>query len=298
MSADQTGGPVTIVPTGPLDIEIEAPPSKSLTIRAMAAAALAEGRSALRQPLFSDDTYLMARALGAVGVEVARRGSSVVVEGCAGRLPASSASLELGNAGTPLRLMTAICCLGRGRFLLDGSARMRERPLSHLIDALESLGVRIRSVPGNGCPPVEIEADGFPGGRVQLAGSVSSQYLSALLMTAPCGAADLEVEVTGALVSRPYVDLTIAVMAAFGVQVDRDEYRSFHVGAGQPYSARVYPVEGDASSASYFFAAAAIAGGRVRVSGIPADSKQGDLRFVELLAAMGCRVRREAGVVE
>jgi len=284
-----------IAPQGPIDGRIQVPPSKSLTIRALAAAALAGGRSALRDPLFSDDTLLMARALQALGIEVQRGDTSMLVEGRAGTLPARGASLDLGNAGTPLRLLTAICCLGRGRFLLDGSARMRQRPLTHLIEALGSMGVLVTSVDGNGCPPVEILADGYPGGPVRLAASVSSQFVSALLMAAPHGAADLHLEVTGEIVSAPYIDLTLQVMAAFGARVEREGYRRFRVAAGTGYEARIYPIEADASSASYFFAAAAVTGGRVTVTGIPLDSRQGDLRFLDLIEAMGCRVQRSAG---
>jgi 3-phosphoshikimate 1-carboxyvinyltransferase len=240
----------------------------------------------------------MARALRDLGFAVERRGASIVVEGRGGLVPAPSARLDLGDAGTPLRLMAALCCLGHGRFVVDGSARMRERPVRHLTEALARLGVTIRCLNDDGCPPVEIEADGFPGGRVRLEGGVSSQYLSALLMVAPCGAADLDIEVAGTLVSRPYVDLTVEVMRAFGVEVDRDGYRSFHVTAGAPYRPCDYPVEGDASSASYFFAAAAVAGGSVRVTGIPGDSKQGDLRFLDMLARMGCQVTRRTDRIE
>lgn len=287
-----------ISPCGPLDVEIEAPPSKSLTLRGLAAAALAAGASALRRPLFSDDTWLMARALNELGIETSRRGTSVVLEGCGGAIPSSGARLDLGDAGTPLRLLTAICCLGRGRFVLDGSARMRERPIADLIDALASLGVLITSVRGNGCPPVEVLAGGLPGGSVRLRGGVSSQYLSALLMAGPYGASDLDVTIEGELVSRPYADLTLEVMTAFGAATRRDGYRAFHVDAGVLYQPRVYPIEGDASSASYLFAAAAIAGGSVRVTGIPRTSRQGDLRFLDLLEAMGCQVSRQEALIE
>jgi 3-phosphoshikimate 1-carboxyvinyltransferase len=284
--------------TGPVDAEVEAPPSKSLTIRALAAAALADGRSALRRPLFSDDTYLMAQALQTLGLEVTRRRGSVMVEGQAGRIPAPGATLDLGHAGTPLRLLTVLCCLGRGRFVLDGSPRMRQRPVTDLLAALTSLGVTAVSMHGNGCPPVELVASGFPGGQVRLRGTASSQYLSALLLAAPCGQTDLEVTVEGTLVSRPYVDLTVSTMQAFGVPVERERYEWFRVAAGGTYQPRVYPVEGDASSASYFFAAAAVTDGRVLVTGIPPDSLQGDLRMLDLLEQMGCRVRRTAEGIE
>jgi len=298
MSPDRTSAHESISTIGPLDVELAAPPSKSLTIRAMTAAALAQGRSALRRPLFSDDTYVMARALGGLGVEVARRGSSMVVEGTGGRLALPEQPLDLRDAGTPLRLLVAVCCLGNGRFVVDGSARMRERPVRHLVEALQSLGVGIRSVHDDGCPPVQIDASGFPGGSLRLDGSISSQYLSALLMAAPRGAADLQVELTGRLVSRPYVDLTMEVMRAFGARVESDGDRFFRVVAGDVYQPRVYPIEGDASSATYFFAAAAIAGGSVRVTGIPAASKQGDLRFLDVIAAMGCQVTRSEDLIE
>jgi len=283
---------------GPVDADVEAPPSKSLTIRALAAAALASGRSALRRPLFSDDTYLMAQALQTMGIPVTRRLGSVMVEGQGGRIPVHGAVLDLGHAGTPLRLLTALCSLGRGRFVLDGSPRMRQRPVNDLIDALAALGVAIVSMRGDGCPPIELVASGFPGGRVRLRGAASSQYLSALLLAAPYGRDDLEVTVDGRLVSRPYVDLTIATMRSFGVGVERDEHRWFRVAAGSAYQPRVHPIEGDASSASYFFAAAAITQGRMRVTGIPPDSLQGDLRLLELLEQMGCVVRREQEGIE
>ncbi len=298
MSVHEPGQPVAILPSGPLDAEVEAPPSKSLTIRALATAALAAGRSALRRPLLSDDTERMTRALGTLGIETSRRGSSMIVVGRGGGLPVEGAALDLGHAGTPLRLLTAICCLGRGRFVLDGSPRMRQRPMADLIEALASLGVHIVSMNSDGCPPVEIRACGLSGGRVRLRGSVSSQFLSALLIVGPCACSGLEIEVDGTLVSRPYVDLTIQVMESFGARIERDGFRWFRAEAGHPYQARVFPVEGDASSASYFFAAAAVTGGRVRVSGIPYGSSQGDLGLLDLLEEMGCRVDRRPTTIE
>ena len=278
--------------SGPIDASVEAPPSKSLTIRALAAASLAAGRSALRRPLLSDDTEAMVRALGMLGIEVHRRADSLLVEGEGGRLLTPDQPLDLGNAGTPLRLLTAICCLGRGRFVLDGSSRMRQRPVGDLLEALTSLGVDAIAMHGDGCPPLELVASGFPGGAARLRGSASSQFVSALLMAAPYGRRDLDLRIEGSLVSRPYIDLTIGVMEAFGARVDRDGYARFTVRAGQRYEARMHPVEGDASSAAYFFAAAAITGGRVTVTGIPAESRQGDLVMLDLLERMGCRVAR------
>ncbi len=288
--------------TRPVNARVRAPASKSLTIRALAAAALAGGRSRLLSPLMADDPLLMAAALRLLGIPVTADGGapnpSFTVEGCGGTIPAKEARLDLGNAGTPLRILAGLCTLGHGRFVLDGSERMRQRPAAHLVEALRSLGVAISAQGDGGCPPLEILANGFPGGRVSLRGSASSQYLSSLLMTAPCGAADLLIGVDGPLVSRPYVDLTIGVMEEFGVAVER-EAGGFRVRPAA-YRPRDIVIEGDASSASYLFAAAAVAGGCVEVTGIPPASRQGDLRFLDMLEAMGCSVRRgsEALVVQ
>ncbi|HET6373961.1 MAG TPA: 3-phosphoshikimate 1-carboxyvinyltransferase [Candidatus Polarisedimenticolia bacterium] len=280
-----------------VDAAIQAPPSKSLTIRAMAAAALGSGASTLRGALIAEDTELMAAAIRRLGIEVSVEGSTIVVHGTGGSLPAARAELDLGNAGTPLRLLTAICCLGSGRFVLDGTARMRQRPVRDLVDALAHLGVQIQTSNGDGCPPIEILARGLPGGLVRLKGEVSSQYLSALLLAGPYAGSELILEVEGRLVSRPYVDLTIQTIERFGGRVEREGYERFKVASGVSYSPRDLTIESDASSASYFFAAAAITGGRVRVGGIPPDSLQGDLRFLDLLARMGCRVRRSPGEI-
>ena len=285
------GEPLIIQPTGPIRAAIEAPPSKSLTIRALAAAALAGGRSIIRRPLACDDTDRMAAGIDALGFAVSRSPGTIEVEGLGGIVPAAGVDLDLGDAGTPMRLLTAICCLGRGRFVLDGSDRMRRRPMGDLIRALASLGIGIRSVRGDGSPPIAVEAAGFPGGPVRLEGSVSSQFLSALLMIGPCGTSDLEIDLEGDPVSRPYVDLTIGMMRRFGARVEKEGSR-FRVAAGRPYEKSDIFIEGDASSASYWFAAAAVTGGIVRVTGIPSGSEQGDLRFLEALESMGCDVRR------
>ena len=281
---------ITIARCAPIDASVRVPPSKSLTNRALAAASLARGVSTIRNPLLADDTLLMAGALRDLGIRVAQTPASWTVQGCAGRIPASEARLFLGNAGTAMRFLTPIVATGRGRFVLDGSDRMRARPIGDLLSALGAMGVAARSLERNGCPPVEVEAAGLRGGDVSVRGSVSSQFLSGLLLAAPCAEGDLRILLEGPLVSRPYVDLTIDVMRRFGAQVEEEPERSYRVRAGG-YSAAACEIEGDASSACWWFAAAAVTGGRVRVEGIPRDSKQGDLRFLDLLERMGCRVR-------
>ena len=222
---------------------------------------------------------------------------SFVVDGVDGRFPASQATLEIGNAGTAARFLTAAVALGRGTFVIDGSAAMRKRPIQPLLDGLRALGVDAESLEATGCPPVVVRAKGIAGGRARVRGDVSSQYLSALLMAAPYAARDVELEIEGELVSAPYVTMTLSTMAEFGVRAERDGDRWFRVPSGQHYAARPYAVEPDASGASYFFAAAAVTGGRVVVPRLGRRSAQGDLGLLDVLARMGCDVTIDADAI-
>ncbi|MDI3340392.1 MAG: 3-phosphoshikimate 1-carboxyvinyltransferase [Sphaerobacter sp.] len=284
---------VAVAPVrAPVDADVVVPGSKSDTNRALPIAALADGTSVIRGALFSDDTHYMAAALNAlgIGVEATAADDTFTVTGAGGRLPARAASLFVGNSGTTARFLTALLALGHGEYLVDGVARMRQRPIQPLLDALQQLGVDAVSLSGTGCPPVRVRARSLRGGQTRLDGRESSQFLSALLMIGPCTPDGLVIEIDGDLVSKPYVDLTRATMAAFGARLEHDGYRRFVVPGGQTYRATDYRVEPDASAASYFFALAAATGGRVRVAGLGARSVQGDLRFVEVLARMGCTV--------
>jgi 3-phosphoshikimate 1-carboxyvinyltransferase len=278
--------------TRPFDAVVELPGSKSYSNRALLVAGLAAGRSEITDALFSDDTRYMHRALEALGVRVQADATtrSFVVDGVDGRLPVASATLEVGNAGTAARFLTAAVALGHGTFVVDGSPAMRKRPIQPLIDGLRALGVDAESQAGNGCPPVVVRANGLAGGRARMRGDISSQYFSALLLAAPYAAGDVEIEVEGELVSAPYIAMTLSTMAAFGVRAERDGDRAFRVPAGQRYQARRYAVEPDASGASYFFAAAAVTGGRVVVPRLGSGSAQGDLGLLDVLARMGCEV--------
>jgi 3-phosphoshikimate 1-carboxyvinyltransferase len=288
--------------TAPVSGVARVPGSKSITNRALLVAALADGESELTGALLSDDTRYMADALRALGVDVVTdaAGERFTVRGGGGTFPADRADLFVGNSGTTMRFLTAALPLGRGVYRIDGVPRMRQRPISPLLDALTALGARVRDEAGTGCPPVVVHADGLPGGRVRMAGDQSSQYFTALLLAGPYAARGLEVEVIGDLVSKPYMPMTAAVMAAFGVtaELDQSAWRTFRVAPGQRYRGRAYRVEPDASNASYFFAAAAVTGGRVRVEGLGRGSTQGDLRFVDVLAAMGATVREDDDAVE
>jgi len=279
--------------TRPVVGTVVVPGSKSITNRALPIAALARGESILTGALFSDDTRYMAAALNQLGIRVVSDpdAQSFTVSGCDGVIPADSAELFLGNSGTSVRFLAAMVALGQGKFVLDGVPRMRERPIAPLLGALVELGVSTKSLMNEGYPPIEINANGIPGSRVRMAGDKSSQYFTGLLMAAPYAAEGMTIQVDGELVSQPYIDITADVMAAFGVDAEIDEdYREFRVAPGQRYEAQVYHIEPDASNASYFFAAAAITGGEVRVEGLGIESLQGDLDFVYVLEAMGATI--------
>ncbi len=282
---------IEIQPIGPLQATIRPPGSKSITNRALVCAALARGESLLTGALECDDTQVMIEGLRQLGLafDHDRIARTIRVTGCDGHPPAASADLVLGNSGTTIRFLTAMVSLGRGVYRLDGTLRMRERPIEDLLDALRQLGADATSETGSGCPPVRVHATGLPGGRAEVAGNISSQFLSALLLASPCAASDVVLAVRGELVSKPYVTMTLAVMRAFGVRTASDDF-PLRVPAPQSYHGRIYAIEPDASAASYFFAAAAIAGGNVTVEGLSRNSLQGDVAFCDCLRQMGCEV--------
>ena len=274
----------------PLNATIRVPGSKSLTNRALLISALANGKTRLKNALFSDDSCYFAKAMQTLGfdIELDEQNHEITVTGLGGKIPAKQAELFIGNAGTAARFLSAFLTLGHGQYTLDGDTRMRERPIQDLINALNNLGVELEAT--NNCPPVEIFAKGLPGGKTKIAGNISSQFLSALLMVAPYAKAPIEIELTTDLNSKPYVDMTIAVMKEFGVEIKRDGYKSFFVASASYLPLATYQIESDASAASYFFAASAICGGTVRVENISRKSKQGDIAFLDVLQKMGCTV--------
>lgn len=285
---------------GPIDAVVELPGSKSYTNRALLIGALAKGTTTIARALFSDDTRYMTQALRQLGVSVQDDAPSetIVVEGTGGAIPRSSADLFVGNAGTAARFLTALVALGNGVYHLDGVPRMRERPIGPLLDALRQLGVTVTAERDNECLPIEVKSRGLSGGTVSIRGDVSSQFISALLMIGPVLPRGVEAAIRGELVSRPYVDLTLEIMSAFGASAERVGDQVFRVPGGTGYVARDYAVEPDASGASYFFAAAALTGGRARVLGLGKHSAQGDLGLVDVLEQMGCAVARGEDWVE
>jgi 3-phosphoshikimate 1-carboxyvinyltransferase len=279
-------------PTSPARVRV--PGSKSLTNRALIVAALADGPSTLTGALDSDDTRVMVDSLQKLGIAVEHdpAACTIRVQGSANKIPAQEADLYVANSGTSLRFLTAMVATGSGTFRIDGTPRMRERPVADLLQALNGLGANAVSDLGTGCPPVTIKASGLDGGYAFVKGDVSSQFLSGLLMALPYSRDTTSVEVEGVLVSRPYVAMTMSVMEAFGVRINNRKDRRFDIRPAR-YTGRTYAIEPDASAASYMFAAAALTGSTITVEGLGTDSIQGDLAFVDLLEHMGCTVTRE-----
>lgn len=290
MSPPRLMVPVDQPPQG----SVRPPGSKSLTNRALIVSALSNGKTQLQGVLDSLDTQVMIESLKRLQFDIQANLDEQRVDliGKSGLIPASQADLFLENSGTSIRFLTALCALGTGTFRLDGSERMRQRPIEDLVEALEQLGVDVRCELGTGCPPVLVQGKGLQGGSCRIKGGKSSQFLSALLMAAPCAGSALDIIVEGELVSEPYADMTLGVMAQFGVEVSTPRPGHYRV-TPQSYQSREYEIEPDASAASYFFATAAITGGTVRVEGLNRWSLQGDVRFVDALEQMGCDVAFE-----
>lgn len=289
---------IAISPCGPLHATIKPPGSKSITNRALICAALAKGESQLRGALASEDTEVMIESLRRLGVSVdaANDGSELTIKGNGAHWPNKQADLFIGNSGTSVRFLTAMLTVGEGNYRLDGVPRMRQRPIGDLIDALSALGADVDSENGDHCPPVRVRAGGLRGGKTLVRGDVSSQFLSALLMSAPYAKSPIVIEIDGELVSKPYVFMTLAVMRSFGVEAMLEGWKSVTIPCGE-YQGIDYSIEPDASAASYFWAAAAVTGGKVTVDGLTRTALQGDVRFVDALKQMGCQILEHANSI-
>jgi len=276
---------------------IQVPGSKSYTHRTLISAALSDGTCRVHNPLRSEDTLLTLKALGQMGISMEDqpdgRPDRIEIHGRNGRFSPVTRPIDFRNSGTSMRLFGALAVLGEGPYMLTGTKRMCERPMQALLDSLVQLGVPAHSMGRNGCPPVVIVGGQCKGDRTSIDCSVSSQYLSALLLIAPCLPAGLTIDVSHGPVSKPYIDMTVDIMAAFGVDLRREAYARFEVPGGQTYRAGDYTVEPDGSNASYFWAAGAITGARVKVLGVTGASRQGDVGLVNILEQMGCQVEHE-----
>lgn len=281
-----------VLPTRHIASTHAVPGSKSYTNRALTIAALARGPSTLQGALVSDDTRVAREALQHLGIRVAQDGSTFHVQGQQGRFTAPPEALYLGNSGTATRFFTAMLTVAGFSSVITGNPRMQERPIADLLEALDQLGAEVVSLHGNGRPPVRIGAQRLQGGTATVSGTISSQFLSALLMAAPYARHDVILQVRDTLVSVPYVDLTLDIMASFGIQVAHEGYKRFVIQGGQTYQGRHYSIEGDASSATYFWGLAALLGQEMCVTNVPSTSVQGDLRFLQVLERMGCTISR------
>ncbi|GLQ72825.1 3-phosphoshikimate 1-carboxyvinyltransferase [Vibrio penaeicida] len=285
---------LTLQPISLVSGEVNLPGSKSVSNRALLLAALASGKTRLTNLLDSDDIRHMLNALTKLGVSYQLSDNNTVceVEGLGRSFNVENAQeLFLGNAGTAMRPLAAALCLGSGEYVLTGEPRMKERPIGHLVDALKTAGADIEYLENENYPPLKIKGTGLKGGTVKIDGSISSQFLTAFLMSAPLAEGDIKIDIIGELVSKPYIDITLHIMKQFGVDVINNDYQSFVVPSGQSYKAPGdFLVEGDASSASYFLAAAAIKGGEIKVTGIGRNSIQGDIQFADALEKMGAEI--------
>jgi len=293
---------VCFVPCPSVDGSIRPPGSKSITNRAMICAALAVGESRLSGVLDSEDTQVMVQAWKQLGLNIDwdRDRNELRIEGCGGVLPNGKSDIFVANSGTTIRFLVAALAACHGEFTFDGVARMRERPIEDLLLGLQQLGADVKSIhPTNtNCPPVRLIANGLNGGEANVAGNVSSQFLSGLMMAAPYARTPVKLTVEGELVSKPYVEMTASVMRSFGCTVEQTKVGGYQIEAPRRYSGCGYAIEPDASAASYFFAAAAITGGRARVENLSKDALQGDVGFVEVLKKMGSNVAYGANWIE
>ncbi len=290
-----------LAPIARVNGTVALPGSKSISNRTLLLAALAQGTTEVKGLLAADDIHYMLEALKALGIKWQQIGESrdFIVHGAAGAFPVKAAELFLGNAGTAFRPLTAALALSQGHYTLSGVARMHERPIGDLVNALREAGAEISCTGVEGYPPLSIKPAAFNGQVIKVKGNVSSQFLTALLMALPLTGQAVTIEVIGELISKPYIDITLKLMAKFGVQVKQNGWSSFSIAAGQTYqSPGMIEVEGDASSASYFLAAGAMGGGKVRVTGMGSDSIQGDKRFAEALALMGAEITWGSNFIE
>ncbi|MEH0758267.1 3-phosphoshikimate 1-carboxyvinyltransferase [Vibrio sp. 16] len=285
---------LTLQPINKVSGQVNLPGSKSVSNRALLLAALAKGKTRLTNLLDSDDVRHMLNALTQLGVHYQLSEDKTVceVEGLGQPFQSAQAlELFLGNAGTAMRPLAAALCLGQGEYVLTGEPRMKERPIGHLVDALRQAGAEVEYLENENFPPLKIHGTGLKGGTVEIDGSISSQFLTAFLMSAPLAQDDVTIKIVGDLVSKPYIDITLHIMAQFGVNVENNNYQEFVIRKGQSYVAPGdFLVEGDASSASYFLAAAAIKGGEIKVTGIGKNSIQGDIQFADALEKMGAQI--------
>jgi 3-phosphoshikimate 1-carboxyvinyltransferase len=276
----------------PIEARVTVPGSKSITNRALIIAALANGITTLKGASDANDSVILIRLLKKLGVDVQANEDTLTVNGNGGRFKSFTGELDVEDAGTVMRFLSALCCIIPGEIILKGSERMHQRPIHGLADALKQTGVKIAYLDKEGFPPIKIKGGDFKGGAIHVDASLSSQFVSALLMIAPVLPTDTEIICDGEMVSLPYIDMTIAVMKSFGVDIKHEDHKRYFIKGNQQYKGREYEIEGDASSASYLLALAAISGSTVEVTNLSSESMQSDARFADILGNMGCVVNK------
>jgi 3-phosphoshikimate 1-carboxyvinyltransferase len=279
-----------------IDVQVRVPGSKSFTNRALIIAALADGTSALHGVSNANDSTILLRFLKQLGVEMEQHDDVLTIKGTGGKFKPFHGVLDVEDAGTVMRFTSALACLIPGETTLQGTERMHQRPVQGLVDALKQLGVDITYLDDEGYPPIKIHGGNCKGGKVEVDASMSSQFVSALLMISPMLPADTEIICKGEMVSLPYIDMTISAMAHFGVTVKHDAHKHYYIKSGQRYKGTDYNIEGDASSASYMFAMAAISGSSVEVTNLSPNSLQSDARFADILQQMGCHITKNGTI--
>ncbi len=288
---------IEIQPVNHLNAVIKAPSSKSYANRALIISALAKGKSTLKNLNFTDDTLYMIKSLESFGVKIEKEGDSLIIHGTEGKLKLPAEQIYVGNAGTTMRFITTFASLADGKVTLSGDERMQQRPIKELLDSLNQIGIHAYSEKNNGCPPVVIEGGILKGGEIKIHGNISSQFISAILMISPLAKENIRLKILNELTSKPYVDITLELMKHFGAEITNNSYKEFIV-ENKGYKHSDYFIEGDASSASYFFAAAAITKGNVKVTGVNPNSVQGDIHFAEVLEKMGCKIKKGSDYIE
>jgi 3-phosphoshikimate 1-carboxyvinyltransferase len=279
------------------DVRFEAPPAKAHSLRALIIASLAEGQSVIQKPLLAQDQLNVIECLRRLGIDVERDRGDIRVLGRGGRYAPTGEELDVGDSGVGMNFLCAAACLADIPVTIGGSARLNQRPVGEIVGGLRRLGCRLDHLKREGYPPVRVQGGGIPGGLAEMRGAVTSQYFSSLVISAACARAPVTVRCLDEMSERPYLDITLGMMAEFGVEATNDSYREMRVPAGTGYRRRRLRIEGDWSSASFFFLAAAICGSRVTVTGLDPTTRQGDRRFLDLLARMGCAMSVDAGEI-
>ncbi len=291
---------INIQPINKIDSDFYIPGSKSITNRALIISALSDGKTVLKNALFSDDTIYMQSALKSLGFKIMSNESQneITILGTKGHFSLSNNEIFIGNAGTAMRFLTSFLTLGSGNVIITGNERMQERPIKDLVDSLNSLGANVTYGKKTGYPPLIINSNKLKGGKTRISGKISSQYISSLILIGAFTKQGIDIEIIDDLVSKPYIDITSSIMKDFGIEISNLDYKYLKVQPNQTYRHREYLIEGDASNASYFFAMPAITGGRVRVYNIDNNTKQGDIHFLNVLSKMGCSVEYGHNFVE